>query len=285
MHLGIGLNMSDRTIGATELARALEERGFESLWATEHSHIPVERRTPFPAGGALPRDYAEIMDPFVVLAAAAAVTTRLRLGTGVCLIPQRDAIQTAKLVASLDQVSSGRFLFGVGNGWNAEEMAHHGVTDFAGRHRLAREKIAAMKAIWTEEEARFEGKEVRFAPMWSWPKPAQKPHPPIIVGGAFPFAARRAIAYGNGWLPHIARPHYADVSDFLPEFHAMARAAGRDPAELPVTVWAPPDLARERLERLRARGVARVVLHVKPEGADAVLPVLDRLARLIPGLA
>ena len=168
------------------------------------------------------------------------MTSRLLLGTGVCLVTQRDPIQTAKLVASVDQVSGGRFLFGIGAGWNAEEMADHGTTDFRHRFKLMRERIEAMQAIWTRTEAEYHGELVDFPPMHAWPKPHRKPHPPVIVGGAFPHAARRAIAYGNGWIPHRARPQYGDVSAFMPQFQEMARAAGRDPADIPVTLWGPP---------------------------------------------
>ena len=284
MELGVGLNFTDYSMSAAALAQALEARGFESVWATEHSHIPTSRKTPFPPGGDLPKDYAECMDPFVVLAVAGAVTQRLKLGTGVCLVTQRDPIQLAKTVSSLDNTSAGRFLFGVGNGWNAEEMADHGTTDFKGRHKLARERIEAMKAIWTQEKASYTGDLVQLPEMWAWPKPLQKPHPPIIVGGAFPFAARRAIAYGDGWIPHAARQQYGDVTDFLPEFHKMAREAGRDPASLPITVWASVTVSADRLKHLRDRGVARVVLHLHPDGAEKVLPVLDQFAKIIPEL-
>src|ERR1700749_3168696 len=157
------------------------------------------------------------MDPFVVLIAAAAATKKLKVGTGVCLVNQRDPIQTAKLVASIDQVSGGRFLFGVGNGWNEDEMANHG-TAFATRHKLARERIEAMKVIWTQSKAEYHGEFVNFDPMMTWPKPVQNPHPPMLVGGAFPYGARRAIRYGDGWVPHAGRPEYEDVSDFLPKF-------------------------------------------------------------------
>ncbi len=196
---------------------------------------------------------------------------------------QRDPIQTAKLVASLDQVSGGRFLFGVGNGWNAEEMANHG-TAFATRHRLARERIEAMKAIWTEERAEYHGGMVRFGPMHAWPKPVQKPHPPVIVGGAFPYGARRALRYGDGWMPHRVRRHYPDVTALLPEFRRMAAEAGRDPASVPVTVWGAPE-DPGLLRRDRDLGVARVVVSLPSAGADAVLPLLDRWAALIPALA
>jgi len=284
MQIGVGLFFTDYAMGAVEIAQALEARGFESVWAPEHSHIPTARNSPFPPGGDLPREYAECMDPFVVLAAAAAVTRNLKLGTGVCLVTQRDPIQTAKSVASIDNVSKGRFLFGVGNGWNQEEMANHGTIDFKGRHKLARERIAAMKEIWAKEYVSFDGELVKFSELMAWPKPVQKPHPPIIVGGAFPFAAKRAIAYGDGWIPHATRQQYADVTEYLPEFHRMARAAGRDPASLPVTVCG-ANLTPGDMKRLRDKGVARAVIQLKTAGADEVLPVLDRFAPLIPQVA
>jgi probable F420-dependent oxidoreductase len=190
----------------------------------EHSHIPSTRKSPFPSGGDLPKKYYDVMDPFVVLGAAAAVTKTLLLGTGICLIAQRDPIQTAKQVASIDQISGGRFLFGVGNGWNEDEMANHG-TAFASRHKLARERVEAMKVIWTASKAEHHGEFVNFDPMMTWPKPVQKPHPPIIVGGAFPYGARRALHYGNGWMPHRTRTQYADVQARLPKFREMAAEA------------------------------------------------------------
>src|SRR4029077_3618733 len=201
MHIGAAMFFTGYSMPPGELARALEARDFESLWAPEHSHIPSSRATPFPQGGELPKKYYDVMDPFVVLTAAAVATKMLKVGTGVCLVAQRDPIQTAKLVASLDQVSGGRFLFGVGGGWNAEEMADHG-TAFATRFKLIRENIAAMKEIWTKSEAEYHGELVDFPPMLSWPKPVKRPPPPVIVGGAFPYAARRALAYGDGWIPH-----------------------------------------------------------------------------------
>ena len=185
MHFGVSMFHTDYSIPAVQLARALEDRAFESMWAPEHSHIPVPRRTPFPGGGEVPKPYYEVMDPFVVLSAAAAVTKTLKLATGVCLVVQRDPIQTAKLVASIDQVSGGRFLFGVGGGWNAEEIEDHG-TAFKTRFKLMRERIEAMKEIWTKDKAEYHGEFVDFPTMMTWPKPAQKPYPPIIVGGAFP---------------------------------------------------------------------------------------------------
>lgn len=274
---------TDYSMGAAELARALEERGFESIWAPEHSHIPLSRKSPFPQGGDLPKKYYDCMDPFVSLTAAAAATTGLLVGTGICLIAQRDPIQTAKLVASIDQVSAGRFLFGVGNGWNQDEMENHG-THFRTRHKLARERIGAMKAIWTQNKAEFRGDFVNFGPMMAWPKPVQKPHPPVIVGGAFPYGARRAIAYGNGWIPHLSRPEYGDVSDFLPQFRQMAAEAGRHAEDLPVTLWGAKE-SPDRLRRYRDMGIARLVVSLESARADVVLPQLDRWARLIPTLA
>jgi probable F420-dependent oxidoreductase len=279
MHFGAAMFFTDYAMAPGELGRALEERGFESVWAPEHSHIPVSRASPFPNGGELPKQYYDVMDPFVTLSVAAAATRTLKVGTGVCLVQQRDPIQTAKLVASIDQVSAGRFMFGVGSGWNAEEMADHG-TPFRSRHKIARERIEAMKVIWTETKAEYHGEYVNFDPMMAWPKPVQKPHPPVIVGGAFPYGARRAIRYGDGWVPHASRPEYGDVSDFLPQFHQMAKEAGRDPAFLPVTMFRVVE-ELDALRRYRDIGIARVVITLPSAGAGHVLPILDRWAEKI----
>jgi probable F420-dependent oxidoreductase len=284
MLFGGAMFFTDYAMDAGDFAVALEERGFDSVWAPEHSHIPVSRESAFPQGGALPKKYAECMDPFVSLTLAAARTKTLKLGTGVCLVVQRDPIQTAKLVASLDQVSRGRFLFGIGGGWNAEEMADHGTTDFKGRWKLVRERVQAMKAIWTQDTAEYHGDLVNFGPMHAWPKPVQKPHPPVIVGGAFPYGARRAIAYGEGWVPHGSRPQYGDVGQFLPEFFKMAREAGRDPADIPVTLFGiPADI--DRLRYYRDAGVSRVVVSLDSAGPDQILPQLDQWAALMRTLA
>ena len=280
MQIAAAMFFTDYSMSAAELAPALEVRGFESLWAPEHSHIPLTRKSPFAGGGELPKKYYDAMDPFVTLTAAAAVTRTLKLGTGICLVVQRDPIQTAKLVASIDQVSGGRFLFGIGNGWNQDEIENHG-TVFATRHKLVRERVAAMQAIWTQSKPEYHGEFVDFGPMMAWPKPVQKPHPPIIVGGAFPYAARRAIRYGDGWIPHRSRPQYGDVSDFLPQFRQMAAEAGRGPDDLPVTIWGPGEDA-DQLRRFRDMGVARVVVSLESEKADTILPELDRWAKLIP---
>jgi probable F420-dependent oxidoreductase len=283
MDFGAAMFFTDYAMLPGELAQALEARGFESVWAPEHSHIPSARRTPFPSGGELPKKYYDVMDPFVSLTAAAAATKTLKLGTGVCLVIQRDTIQTAKLVASLDQVSGGRFLFGIGGGWNRDEIESHG-TEFKSRFKKMREQIEAMKEIWTQAEPEYHGDIVEVVKMRTWPKPVQKPHPPVIVGGAFPYGARRAAAYGDGWIPHLSRPQYEDVTTFLSQFRQMASVAGRDPARLPVTLWGASE-DRDRLSRYRDQGVARVVVSLDSAKADAILPVLDRWGALIRATA
>jgi len=279
MEFGAAMFFTDYAISAMDFAVALEQRGFESLWAPEHSHIPLSRLSPFPAGGDLPRKYAEAMDPFVSLTAAAVVTRRLLLGTGVCLVTQRDPIQTAKLVASIDQISHGRFLFGVGAGWNADEMADHG-TVYKTRFSLMRERLEAMKAIWTQSKPEYHGEFVDFGPMMTWPKPIQKPHPQILVGGNFPHGARRALAFGDGWMPLAAMPSYDDAADFLPRFRQMAAEAGRDPGSVPVQFNNVPEDA-DRLARYRDLGIVRVVVGLPSAPAGEVLPLLDRWAELV----
>ena len=279
MLFGASMFFTDYSMGAGELARALEERAFESVWAPEHSHIPLSRQSSFPSGGELPKQYYDVMDPFVTLAAAAAATKTIKLGTGVCLVIQRDTIQTAKLVASIDQVSGGRFLFGIGGGWNQDEMEDHG-TVYATRFKKMREQVEAMKVIWSETKPAYHGELVDFPPMMTWPKPVQKPHPPVIVGGMFPHAARRALRYADGWIPHSRRPHYEDVTDFLPQFRQMATEAGRKLEDVPVTVWGvQPDY--DRLRRYEQQGVSRGVVQLAPEPAEKTLPILDRWAELI----
>ena len=227
----------------------------------------------------MPKKYYDVMDPFVTLAAAAAVTTRLQVATGICLVVQRDPIQTAKEVASLDQVSNGRFLFGIGAGWNAEEMADHG-TDFKSRFKVMQERVEAMRAIWTKSKPEYKGEFVNFPPMMTWPKPVQKPHPPVIVGGAYPYGTRRAIAYGDGWVPHAKRPAYGDLINVLPQAQALMREAGRDPATLPITVFGVAEDA-DLIKRYRDAGIARLIFNLPSAKADEVLPVLDRCAALM----
>ena len=279
LNFGASMFFTDYSMAPGELGTALEQRGFESVWAPEHSHIPLSRKTPFPGGGDLPKKYYDAMDPFVTLTMAAAATKKLKVGTGVCLVAQRDPIQTAKLVASIDQVSGGRFLFGIGNGWNRDEMENHG-TVFESRHKLAREKVEAMKAIWTQSKAEYHGEFVNFDPMMTWPKPAQKPHPPVIVGGAFPYSARRAIRYGDGWIPQASRGAYSEIADMIPEFRKMATEAGRDASKIEITVWFPKKDA-DLMKRYQDLGVSRVVFNLESEKADAVLPVIDSWATLM----
>jgi len=279
MEFGALMFFTEYAIPATEFAKALEARGFESVWAPEHSHIPTSRKSPWPGGGELPKVYYEAMDPFVSLTAAAVATKTLKVATGVCLVQQRDPIQTAKLVASIDQISGGRFLFGVGGGWNAEEMADHG-TEFRTRFKLVRERIEAMKEVWTKTKAEYHGEMVDFPEMMASPKPVQKPHPPILVGGAFPQAARRAVRYGDGWAPIAGRGPDGDVDELLPKFHQMLSEAGRDPQSVPVSLFGVPEDV-DRLARYRDKAIARVVVMLPSANSDAILPTLDRWAELI----
>jgi probable F420-dependent oxidoreductase len=279
MDFGVFMFHTDYSMPIVPLAQACEERGFESLWAPEHSHIPLTRKTPFPGGGDLPKMYYDAMDPFVILSAAAAATKRLKIGTGVCLIVQRDTIQTAKLAASLDQVSGGRFLFGIGGGWNQDEMEDHG-TVYATRFKRMREQVEAMREIWTKSKPEYHGEIVDFPPMMTWPKPVQKPHPPVIIGGAFPHAARRAVRYGNGWVPIAGRGPYGQIENFLPPFKEMLAEAGRSLADVPITMFGvAPDV--DLVKRYRDQGVARVVGGCPPEPADKTLPLLDKWAGIM----
>ena len=279
MKFGASMFFTDYSMTPVELAVALEQRGFDIVWAPEHSHIPLSRKTPFVLGGDLPKRYYDAMDPFVTLAMAAAATKTLKIGTGVCLIAQRDPIQTAKLVASIDQVSDGRFVFGVGNGWNQDEMENHG-TNFATRHKLARERIEAMKAIWTQDIAEYHGEFVDFGPMQAWPKPVQKPHPPILVGGAFPYSARRAVRYGNGWMPQVTAGSPTPLTELIPRFRQMAAEAGRDPGAFDISIGGQTEDV-DLIKRYQDLDVNRVSVSMPSEKADTILPVLDRWATII----
>jgi probable F420-dependent oxidoreductase len=278
LKIGAVMFFTTDSMQPAELGRVLEERGFESLWVPEHTHIPSSRKSPSPGGGVLIRPYYEIMDPFLALNAAATVTTTLKIGTGIALVTQRDPIVTAKMISTIDQLSKGRFLFGVGNGWNQDEIENHG-TDFASRHKLARERIEAMKAIWTQEEPEYHGEFVNFDAMKQWPKPHQTPHPPIIVGGAFPYAARRAIRYGDGWIPRADRLEKEGVGVLIAKFRQMATEAGRDPASLPITVFRVPEEI-DRLKYCEEIGIDRVVFSLPAEGKDKLMPIIDRWAEL-----
>ena len=279
MKIGIAMFPTDYSITPSDLGQAVEERGFESLWFPEHTHIPTSRKSPWPGGPNLPDVYKQTLDPFMALTAAAVATKRIKLATGICLVVERDPIHLAKHVASLDCLSGGRFVFGIGGGWNAEEMASHG-TDFKTRFSLMRERIAAMKAIWTNDVAEYQGVFVNFEPLWAWPKPVQKPHPPILVGGEFPHGAKRAIEYGNGWMPIGGRG--LDALDILPRFRQMAAEAGRNPDEVPMSIFAARQ-DTEVLKRYRDAGVDRAVIMVGSKGWDATLKDLDAAAAVARG--
>jgi len=277
MKIGAVMFFTTDSMHPAPLARAMEERGFESLWVPEHTHIPSSRKTAYPATGGLLRAYYEIMDPFLALNTAATMTTRLKIGTGIALVIQRDPIVTAKMVSSIDQLSNGRFLFGVGNGWNQDEVENHG-TVFKTRHKLARERIEAMKTIWANDEPEYHGEFVKFDKMKQWPKPFQKPHPPIIVGGRLEYAAKRAFRYGDGWIP---RDDWLETEgiESIDKFRKMAADAGRDPASLPISIFRTPDNL-DRLKLCRDIGIDRVVFSLPAEKDDKIMPIIDRWAEL-----
>jgi probable F420-dependent oxidoreductase len=275
MELGLAHFLTDYGMQPVELARRAEEREFESLFLPEHTHIPVSRTTPYPGGGELPPEYSHTLDPFAALAAAAAVTERLKLGTGVSLVIQRDPIVTAKEVTTVDHISGGRFLFGVGAGWNREEMENHG-TDPHTRFRRMRESVEAMKAIWTQDEAEYHGRIVDFDPIWCWPKPVQKPHPPILVGGLGEKVLDRVVAYGDEWIPNrVKSPE--ELGERIVELQRRAEAAGRE--RIPVTVFGAKPEAR-LLERLKSAGVTRSLFYVLPGEPGEVERHLDELAKV-----
>lgn len=273
MRFGLSMFPTDYSISIVDLARAAEDHGFESLFVPEHTHIPADRRTPWPGGPELPREYSHALDPFVALGAAAVVTTRLRLGTGVCLVIERDPITLAKEVATLDHLSRGRFIFGVGGGWNLEEMANHG-TDPARRWSVLRERVLAMKEIWTRDEAEFHGASVDFDRLWQWPKPIQQPHPPILVGGNGPHTLRRVIEYGDEWGPIIGRG--PDIEGRMIELARLAAEAGRP--SLPVSIFCLRPADENIVERYHAAGASRFVFGLPATGSEEVLPIVRRYA-------
>ena len=277
MHIGVTMFCTDYSMRIDDLARETEARNFESLFVPEHTHIPTSRRSPFGGGGELPKEYWHTLDPFVGLMAAAAVTKKLKIGTGICLIIERDTIVTAKAAATLDFLSGGRFLFGIGAGWNAEEMENHG-TDFKTRYRKMGEQVRAMKEIWTKDEPKFHGDFVNFDPIWSWPKPVQKPGPPVLLGGESGHTLQRVVDYCEGWFP---RGRAADkILPGMKDLEARAAKAGRDMKTISVNVFgAAPDEAV--LDTYRKAGVTRVMLRLPSEPREAILPLLDKHAKLI----
>jgi probable F420-dependent oxidoreductase len=281
MKCGLMMFAADYAIRIDDLAREAEARGFESLCLPEHTHIPASRRSPWPGGAELPTEYWHTLDLFVALTAAAAVTTTLKLVTGVCLLVERDPIITAKEVASLDLLSNGRVIFGIGGGWNAEEMENHGTT-FATRWQLLRERVEAMKKIWTEDAAEYHGALVDFDPIWSWPKPVQKPYPPILLGGHTSTTLERVVDYCDGWLPIGGRA--GDIMAKIKELRALAERKGRDPRSISVSVFgAAPD--EQVIQRYSAAGVERVTFALPSAPRDTVLPLMDGYAKLAKGLA
>lgn len=277
MRIGVCYFPTDYGIDIRELAREVEARGFDSLMLPEHTHIPTSRRTPFPGGGELPKWYSHTHDPFVALSFAASVTTKLLLGTGICLVPQRDPIVTAKCVASLDRLSNGRFLFGIGGGWNVDEMENHG-TRYETRFQLMRERILAMKALWTQEEAAFHGKMVSFDPVWLYPKPKQRPHPPILLGGSSDYTVKRVVEFCDGWLP-LAMSGF-NGKQAVARLREAAAAAGRDFSTLSINVFAPPPEAAI-LAEYREAAIQRTILMIPDRSRDEILVVLDKYARLM----
>ncbi len=275
MKFGVSMFPTRYSIGPAELARAVEERGFESLFVPEHTHIPTSRRSPWPGGPDLPDEYRETLDPFLALTAAATVTERILLGTGICLVVERDPITTAKEVATLDLLSGGRFLFGVGGGWNREEMENHG-TDPTRRFAILRERVLAMKEIWAHDEAEFHGKYVDFDPLWQWPKPVRQPHPPVLVAGNGPGTLERVVEYGDGWIPIPGRGAVA-LGEGTTRLQELAAERGRDP--IPVTVFG-ASRKPEVLEHYAGSGVDRVLFSLPSVGTAEALNLLDTYANL-----
>jgi probable F420-dependent oxidoreductase len=276
MRVGAFYFPTDYGINMAELAKALEDRGFDSLFLPEHTHIPASRKSPFPGGGELPKRYSHTHDPFVALAFAAAATKKLKLGTGILLVPQHEPIVTAKAIASLDQLSGGRFIFGIGGGWNVEEMENHGAK-YQTRFKQMREHVLAMKELWTKEEASYNGEFVKFDRVWSWPKPAQKPHPPVILGGETDHTLRRVIEYCDGWFP---RPRGGfDVVKGVAHLHQMAEKAGRDPKTITTIVFGSANDAKV-LESYDKAGIQSALLAIPDDSRDEILRYLDKIAPL-----
>jgi probable F420-dependent oxidoreductase len=277
MQIGAFIFATDYAIRTDELARELEQRGFESLFLPEHTHIPVDRQSAYPGGGELRKEYWHTYDQFVALTYAAAATKTLKIATGICLLPQHDTFDTAKAVASLDQMSGGRVIFGIGGGWNAEEMANHGVA-YKTRFKLLRERVLAMKELWTQEQAAFSGEFIEFEPVWAWPKPYQSPHPPIHLGGNTDYTLARVVEFGDGWLP--ANWPGFDAVEGMQRIRRVAEAAGRDPADFSVTLFrGEPD--RATLDAYAEAGLTRVLLGLPSADRDTVLKQLDDYAPLL----
>jgi probable F420-dependent oxidoreductase len=281
MQLGIFSFNTEYGIRPDELAKALEGHGYESLWLPEHTHIPASRLSPYPGGGDLPRPYYHMGDPFVSAMAAAAATERLIVGTAICLIVERDPIVLAKEVATLDWLTGGRFILGVGAGWNAEEMENHG-TPFKRRFKVLEERVKAMKEIWANEEASFAGEFVNFERIISYPKPVTRPHPQILFGGATPRARQRVVDFCDGWIPIDVLSD--DMPAAMADLRQKAEAAGRDPDSISVSIFAFDGADGDTILRYNDMGVGRMVL-VSPRERDASLAFVDRFAEMVPRVA
>lgn len=277
MQFGVTMFATDNTMSVPDLARAAEQRGLSSLYIPEHTHIPTSRRTPPPTGDAeLPEEYRRTVDPFVALAAAAAVTERIRIGTGICVVAQRDPIVTAKAVATLDVVSGGRFDFGIGFGWNHDEMESHGV-DVKRRRDRVREHMLVMKALWTDDVASFDGEYVHLEPSWSWPKPVQQGGPPVLLGGAAgPKLFAHLAEYCDGWFPIGG----GGVRAALPDLQRACEEVGRDPSEIRLVPFGTIPNA-EKIEYYASIGIDEIVLRIPGGDASAVLPLLDKYGALV----
>jgi probable F420-dependent oxidoreductase len=274
---GAAIFATDTSVDPATFARMAEQRGYESVFFPEHTHIPVSRETPYAGGGELPEQYLRTHDLFVALTAAAMATERVKIGSGVCLVPQRDPIITAKEVASVDLLSGGRFIFGIGAGWNVDEMRNHGA-DPGTRFGLMRERVEAMKAIWTQDEAEYHGRHVDFDPMWCWPKPVQKPHPPVMIGGMGRRVVERVIEYGDGWFPQPARAPHEELMARLDELRRAAERAGREPPEI-TAFGAKPDSGL--IEEYAAAGVTRTVFWFPSAREDELRESFDKVAERV----
>jgi probable F420-dependent oxidoreductase len=280
MRIGVYTFSTDRDMPPGRLAAEVEARGFAELMFTEHSHIPVARGTPYPevyGGGVLPDFYQRTYDPFVACSFAAAATSSVQVGTGICLLALRDPIHAAKEVASVDRLSGGRFVFGVGFGWNADEFASHRV-EFARRHAIVAEKVALMRALWQDDVAEFHGEHARLPPSWAWPKPVQLPHPRVYLGGNGPRSMQHAARWADAWYPTSLARH-ASPAAAVAAFRELVEKAGRDPASVPVGL-APGAATEAELASYRDAGLERVDVAIVATGDDALLRALDDLAKL-----
>ena len=277
MKYGVMIFATDMAMDPGALAAAAEERGFESFWVPEHVHMPADRETPFPRSedGSLPEQYYRLHDPFVALGAAAGATSEIRLGTSICLVTEHEPIALAKQIASLDFISGGRFEFGIGAGWLAEEMEPLGVR-FQDRWKVTQQRIEAMKVMWTEDIAEYHSEFVDIPRTHVIPKPVQNPHPPILMGAGSKYARQRVVDWCDGWLPNIPAPGFVERA--MQDIRSRAEEAGRDFDEISINVFPAIEDALPEYERI---GVDRVVFGLPHAGADVVMPELDRLAKLI----